>query len=241
MNENHSYPAILIRDSLAFLGIVSLFVAVFSGWWLLFVPDYKNLFLGIGNVMAGIGSLGLLLLALIKLPAELQGWKEYNRQKDRDQRRRAMDLKKSEVAAQCLIAFQKYKDAFFYIANPFSFSGEGGSSEDDSRAEEFAKMFNSRLETARKDLDEFYTAKKFAIVYLDTHINSLLDKVSEYFHTLRTNAQLHASGLEETERILTYQNASESLFDHKGHKAFFDKIEVELDPKLRSYLNIDDL
>jgi hypothetical protein len=124
-----------------------------------------------GALLSGLGTVGILILAIYQIPEELKKFREQKEEQARLERVRldtqaAIDRSKrlSEkielVAAEVLEAVFKFRNAINHISNPFSYTGEGGTEDlimkkkdadkfekPQINADIFIKMFNSRLET----------------------------------------------------------------------------------------------
>jgi hypothetical protein len=215
-----------------------------------------------GTFLSGVGTIGLFFLAIFQLPLEFKKFRlqqEHIANQERDrldnqakiERRIRMDEKIENVALETMEATYRLVNAIQHISNPFSYSGEGNTSEleekkkatnDDSEkaklnAEIFLKMFNSRLDTCKDDINLFFKLKIKAKIFLDNRFNNLIGEIEKQFITLRVSARIYSSGLNqgaETMRIPTYKEAYEEFYDLKDVRQKILKEKMEELEKLMS-------
>jgi hypothetical protein len=106
---------------------------------------------GVGSYLSGIGTLGLLLLAILQLPKELE--------KNRLQRR---EDKQSEVSYEMVEITIKYVNGIKHFINPLVFTheqlpeDEGQNTSRHARFTNLVKVFRFRLKDREKDIQNFY-------------------------------------------------------------------------------------
>ena len=167
-------------------------VALWHGLTLWLGNDDVALFHGVGPWMSGNGALGLLLLGLVKLPQEMEKWRNQAHREAETERKIRADVRVAEAAATILETVHRMVDAIKYITNPVSTTGEGGATSEDSASEVFLKMINSRIREAREDLQDFFNAKVKAKMYFDEDLNDQLDELSKIWHGIKVDAHLHS-------------------------------------------------
>lgn len=261
LNKNHHQISELIPGivfSILFIGamiLASQYSKDSSSWISYTVSTF-------GTFLSGAGTIGLFFLAIFQLPLEFEKFRlqqEHIANQERDrldnqakiERRVRMDEKIENVALETMEATYRLVNAIQHISNPFSFSGEGNTIELEEKkkttndnaeksklnSEIFLKMFNSRLDTCKDDINLFFKLKFKAKIFLDDRFNNLIGEIEKQFISLRVSARMYSSGLQqgtEAMRIPAYRDAYEEFYDLKEERQKILREKTEELEKLMS-------
>lgn len=250
-----------IKETISVLGI---FILILAG--ALFSIQFKSSSQSslsiwtesMGIFLSGVGTFGIFILALLRLPEEMKKWRNQRKEEYRLRRKDRLDEKKEVAAAMCLEAVDRVCGAISFIGNPFSYMGEGMNQEEfekwkeeqdgekyspkrkgELESELFSKMLNSRYERVSDDLKFFYSALIQANVYFDGEVVEGLKEIQAILNELRVSGSMHARGLVEDRngRIKAYRDAYNDFYDIKNkRKNKLEDVKNKIIKLLKSYL-----
>lgn len=229
--------AISVAISLFIIGNI---VAFFHGLTLWLGNDDANLFQGVGPWMSGNGALGLLILGLIKLPREMDKWRDQAQKEAERERKIRSDIRLGEAAAIVLESVHRMANVISYITDPLSTMDEGGAEPEDSEGDRFLKMVNYRIQATKEDIQNFFDARVKAKMYFDEDLNGLLEELAKIWHEVKVDAHFHAQGLEQKPgrpKVKVYEDAFTNYYDtNKERSQKLEEIERQVSKKLKEYL-----
>jgi hypothetical protein len=216
-----------------------------------------------GSLLSGLGTIGLLILAIYQLPFEFEKFRMQQAEQARLERERLSNEAATErsirlsekielVAAETLESVYRLINAINHISNPFSFSGEGDTKELEEQksqafnkgkvnADIFTKMYNSRLETTMEDIQLFYKMKTKAKVFLNKEVNQVINDIDSAYKGIRVSAIMHSHGLEagpDRKGVSAYEEAFHDFFDtHKKRSTLLEQKKLELEEMLKVYIH----
>lgn len=219
-----------------------------------------------GTFLSGIGTIGLFVLAIYQLPYQFEKFrtqKEEDAKLERERLNHQAHIERVSrlnerieiIAAESLEVTYRIINAMKHISNPFSYYGEGqteslndllkkaetSNEKAKINAEIFAKMFNSRLETCKDDINNFYKTKTKSRIFLDDFTNKILSDVDTKFRELRISATMHISGLQsgkEGRKIDVYNKAYDDFYDiNETREKFLEEKKLELENHLKEFIH----